>query len=185
MSSIFKISEAFQKLLATGAAVTVELKDPTLTAAGSVSLWLYQIVPDEYSRNAATPILQEATSGSQPRRRSAVPPLGINLCYLVTPLISDTQSAHDTLGQLLLTIHENSIFTVRDTNLGIDELIRVSLPGEQLEDRLKLWDSLRTKPYQLSFVCHLRTVRLFSTKLVEDYVVVGGSSKPIPEEVLP
>lgn len=155
----------------------MELKDPTEAAqSDAVSVWLYQVQPDEFSRNAPPPILAEATvtGGTVSRRiRSAVPPFGVNLYYLITPLTGNIDSDQEVLGRILLNIHESPVLRIVEPDLGEDEQIRISLPADPLEERLHLWDSLKSKPYRLSFICLLRTARLFSSLTVAEAPVLG------------
>ena len=187
MSSISTISKALKThLTKPNSDFVVELKDPTEGFQGNVvSVWLYQILPDEFSRNASSPILNEAVSNGtgslSKRKRSAAPPLGVNLYYLITPLTGAVDSDHDELGRLLLTIHESPVLRVVQPDLGEDELIRISLPADPLEERLHLWDSLKATKYRLSFICLLRTARLFTANTVEEAPVVGLTTKPSRE----
>ncbi|MEI8383901.1 MAG: Pvc16 family protein [Planctomycetota bacterium] len=187
MSSIFSISDSLKTLLSRGHSYTMQLKDPTeADQSNAVSVWLYQIQADEFSRNNAPPVLNKAASngnevGVAKQRRSAVPPLGVNLFYLVTPMTGNVESDHEVLGRMLLTIHESPTLRVQQSELGEDELIRISLPADPLEERLHLWDSLKTKPYRLSFICLLRTARLFTSNVIEEAPVLNLSSAPLLE----
>lgn len=188
MSSIYKISEALKTHLSRGHSFSVELKDPTeQNPVADVSVWLYQVQPDEFSRNASPPVLEEGrsngTGGLTKRKQSIVPPCGINLHYLVTPLAGNVESDHEVLGRMLLTIHESPLIRVPDPQLDQDEQIRIILPAEALEDRIRLWDSLKSKPYRLSFTCVLRTARLYSSLTMEEAPVLSFSSGALPEPV--
>lgn len=175
MASIFQISDALKTHLTRGHAHQVQLEDPAKAGLIGVSVWLYQVQFDEFCRNATTPVLNEGQPGGK-RKRLAAPPMCVNLYYLVTPMTGHVSSDYDVLGRLLLTIHESPTFRVNKPELGEEDLIRISLPTDPLEERLHLWDSLKSKPYQVSFVCLLRAARLYSSLTVEEAPVVGVTS---------
>ena len=74
------------------------------------------------------------------------------------------------------------ILSVRDFSLGLNEQIRLSLPYETLEERVRLWESLKDKSYQLSFTCLLRTARLFSSRVFDEVPVASFASTDFPAE---
>ena len=182
MSSIYKISEALKSHLSRGySEAAFELKDPSDSdIQGKVSVWLFQVQPDEFSRNATAPVLMETgptPGGSITKRiRSTVPPYGVNLHYLVTPLTGNVESDQEMLGRMLLTIHESPFFSVEDPLSGQDEQLRIILSADSLEDRVRLWDSLKSKSYHLCFTCVVRTARLFSSITTEEAPVLSFSS---------
>lgn len=188
MSSIFRISEALKIHLGRGHSHSVQLKDPSeVDQTSGVSVWLFQVQPDEFSRNSPAPVLREAAAGpnagdpAAKRKRSAVPPFGLNLYYLVTPTTGNVESDQEVLGRMLLTIHESPMLRVQEPESGQDEQVRIILPGDSLEDRIRLWDSLKSKPYRLSFTCVVRTARLLSSISIEEAPVLSLSSSPLPE----
>ncbi len=181
MSMIADISEAFRDYLQDSVSVvnggSVWLGDPTEGNNAGVSLWLYQVSLDEFIRNGAGPIVDPSApsaGGGAPRRRSLKPPLGVNLSFLITPMNHPVASktALNVVNQVLLTIHEAPLLPIRDSNLGLNEQVRIHVVSDNFEERHRLWDSLKDKPYRLSFTCVLRTARLFSTKLIDEAAVL-------------
>lgn len=175
MTSVASISQALKKHLQDeDAGFGVELTSPTRDEVQTTSLWLYQVTPDEFSRNGPAPTLQEASAGRP--RQVGLRPLGVNLYYLVTPMKVDTLANFDEISRLMLRIHEQPLMFV-PTPLGGSDPIRISIGSESLEDRFRLWDSLKNKPYRLSFTCVLRTGKLQSSLVSDEHAVssVGAS----------
>lgn len=135
---------------------------------GGVSLWLYQVAADEFVRNAPAPVA-EAADGRPVRYRR--PPLGVNLYYLLAPLTDNPVTQQELLARAMLVLHENSVVRVPDPDdpdagaeaaeAELSEAVRVSLVGDSLDDRVRLWDTL-DRPYRLSVCYQVRTVRLVS-----------------------
>ncbi len=163
MSAIATVSTALQGFLEGYLSMTgkVVLTDPTKANTDEVSLWLYQVTPDEFARNRP-PTQVETANGRKARLQ--LPPLGVNLYYLVTPKIDDQNRAQTTLADILLAFHEEAQFAVENVGAGVRDLVTVTLVPDSLDDRVKLWESLST-PYRLSVCYQVRTVRLVSAKV--------------------
>jgi hypothetical protein len=182
MSAIWQISRAFSSLLSDALEAAdlphaVKEVDPSkFKDEKGASVWLYQTVADEFSRNGAKPVIDDPAD--PPRRRSVHPPLGVNLSYLVTPMTGNIEEEQDVLSQILLTIHESPVLTVRDLTLGLNEQVRIYANADNFEERMRLWETLKDKPYQLSFICVLRTARLFSSQAIKEVPVrsLAGAS---------
>ncbi len=171
MTSISTISQAFKAHLEDVAVgFLVELKSPVRDDNPNTSLWLYQVTPDEFSRNGPPPTLQEASPGKP--RQVGLRPLGVNLYFLVTPMKDDMIANHDEMTRLMLCIHDEPVIFVPKP-LGGTDAIRISIGSESLEDRLRLWDSFKSKPYRLSFTCVLRTGKLQSSQVLTEYPVLS------------
>lgn len=178
------VSRRLAKVLRDGmdSRPTVVHTPPTADDSGStgLSLWLYQVTADEFVRNAPPPAAETA-NGQAVRYR--LPPLGVNLYYLLTPLNSNPLTQQTHLAEAMLTLHENSVVRTpdpddpTDTAAGeseVSEAFRVGLVSDSLDDRARLWDTLN-RPYRLSVVYQVRTVRLVS-KRTERAGVVGQLS---------
>ena len=159
----------------------VVLDDPATLPSGQdstrISLWLYQVIVDEFSRNASTPSADDRTDS---RRRFRLPPLGVNLYYLITPILGNSESDQRALARIMLTLHENSILGVTQKDSEVNERVRISVLTESFDDRIKLWESLG-KPYRLSIGYEVRTVRLVS-KQVDDVVPVGSTTTALAQQ---
>jgi hypothetical protein len=142
---------------------SVVLTDPATNSDGDasqVSLWLYQVSVDEFTRNATASIAEVANGR---RMRFQLPPLGVNLSYLITPM-GNHESAQSVLACVMLALHEEPVLHAIDAGSEVKEHARVSLQTDSLDDRIRLWESLG-KPHRLSVACLVRTVRLFSKRI--------------------
>jgi hypothetical protein len=128
----------------------VSLANPTETASQShqrLSLWLYRITENEFLKNVPPP---------EPGR---VPPLAIDLHYLVTPFAGTAENDQVLLGKVLEALNENpSVYVSRPADRVADE-IRVVFCRLPLEEVTRIWEALQ-EPYRLS-VCYLvRVIRI-------------------------
>jgi hypothetical protein len=175
-SPISAVSKRLQAVLekALGTGVTVDLtpptrKDPQSLGGPFVSVWLYQVTADEFARNR-TPPQVETVNGRKVRLR--LPPLGVNLWYLVTPVFDNQEDAQNVLAAVLLGLHEEAQVVVDDPASEAGAVLGVSLVPDALDDRVKLWEALG-QPYRLSACYQVRTVRLVS-KQVDGATPVGS-----------
>ena len=160
---------------AVGTGTTVVLTDPSQGSGNRVSVWLYQVAVDEFSRNApAAP----ADSGTPARSKSAAPPLGINLYYLITPLFDQPEAEQQALAQVMLYLYENPILAVYQPDVGVNDQVRVTPLPDSLADRATLWQAL-TEPFKLSMSYIVRTVRLISPNVVS-VAPVGSIATGLP-----
>ncbi len=173
MSSISAVSDSFKNILSKGG--IVDLKSPADDVNENTSLFLYHIVPDEFGRNISRPVANEGDGG--PRKVGLVP-LSVNLQYLITPLKKDVTANNDEASRLLLAIHENPIVIVRDIAQGINDKMRVSFACESIEDRFRIWDSFKNKPYRLSFAVMLRSAKILSLQTTDEVSVASIGSTP-------
>lgn len=144
----------------------VALADPTDQAGGEanrVSVWLYQVAFDEFARNVPTPIV-EGNNGS---RRLRFPPLGVNLHYLITPMLGSAEKDQQAFARIMLTLYEQALLVLDKPEIEVKEQIRISYVPDALDERIKLWDSLKLS-YRLSGCWLVRTVRLASKDVTSD-----------------
>ena len=175
-TAIQAVSNRLKQALVDAVGVPVELADPTGPAADGLSVWLYQVTADEFARNA--PAGAAEANGRLTRFRRA--PLPVNLHYLVTPLNPTPAAAQETLGKVLLALHDQPALEVDDPD--VSQTVRVSLAADHLDDRAKLWEALG-KPYRLSVCYTVRTVRLVSAELTSDRPV--GATRLRGDELPP
>jgi hypothetical protein len=180
-AALATVSNALRDVLADALGATpVVLADPTKATAGEVSLWLYQVTVDEFSRNR--PAAQLETAAGRPARLR-LPPLGLNLSYLITPVVDDQEMAQTMLGAVMLALHERPQFAVELAGAEVNEFVRVSFAADALDDRVKLWEAL-SRPYRLSVCYQLRTARLVSTQVSAD-ATVGSARTDLEEKPAP
>lgn len=144
----------------------ISLDNPKETAGQSafrVSLWLYQIVENEYLKNAPAPHGPERQGGR-------VPPLALDLAYLLTPFTGTAVTDQVVLGKIMQILHENASLYIRDTLNGVVDEIRVVLCRLPLQEITNVWQAL-SEPYRLS-VCYLVRVVRIDGELLEESVPV-------------
>jgi hypothetical protein len=158
----------------------VVLVDPTRANAGELVVWLYQVTVDEFTRNRS-PAQVENAGGRTGRLK--LPPLGVNLSYLIAPMVDDQYAAQTTLATVMLALYETPQFAVELPGAEVSELVRVSFVPDTMDERAKLWEAV-SKPYRLSVCYQVRTVRLVSKQVSADAAIVstaaGIEEKPAP-----
>jgi hypothetical protein len=140
-----------------------------------LSVWLYQIVENEFSKNRST---QRAANDEE-----QVAPLALNLFYLVTPQMSSIDADQLLLGRVMQILHDNARTVVDNVSAGgrtVTEEISISLYRRTLEELTRIWDALR-EPYRLSVCYEVRLARIDSNRRVR-----GGrvGERELAEEVL-
>ena len=140
--------------------------NPTETARNTsnrVSLWLYQVVENEFMKNR--PWRGNGSTDLQPA------PLALNLSYLITPFANQSSGAnsrrdedHLLLGKVLEVFHDNGIILLRDTVNDLAEELRIVLKRVTLEELTRVWEALR-EPYRLSVCYQVSVARVDSRRV--------------------
>ena len=136
----------------------VDLNNPGDDAAErTLSIWLYQVTPNEHLRNAnnirATGEVVEH-----------ITPLPLDLYYLLTPSMANESTNQVTLGRALQVLYDNSIITL---NAGANtEELHLSICQRSIEELAKVWEALHT-PYRLSVCFEVRVVRIDSERTLQ------------------
>jgi hypothetical protein len=167
------VSSALRELLATefandasinaivGGEGGIGFNNPTETALDTsirLSLWLYQVVENEFLKNdPPVPV-----NGSNLRRQS---PLPLNLFYLITPFAAQRESDLLLLGKTMEVLHDNAIVILRDPITNQEDELRVILCRLTLEELTRVWEALR-EPYRLSVCYQIRVTRIQSQREV-------------------
>jgi hypothetical protein len=144
-----------------GAAVVVaespaDLPFPNPPAGPTLSIWLYQVTPDPYLRNAPNPRIRD-------QETEQITPLALDLYYLLTPMRSSEKENQITLGSALQIIHDNSIIPLR-AGADIEEL-HLSICQRSIEELAKVWEAVQ-KPYRLSVCIEVRVVQIDSARVL-------------------
>jgi hypothetical protein len=178
--AIAAVTRTLQFLLTKGVALDSDLSDTTVTtqpldkardntaSANQLNLFLYQTMPSATWRNQDMP--RQTKPGE-----SAMPPLGLNLHYLLTAFGKDNDAtqpfSHQLLGRAMSVLHDHPL-------LGFDEIksafpssdlamqferIRLSLQPLPVEDIFKLWSGFQTQ-YRLSAAYEVAVVLIDSTR---------------------
>lgn len=137
-------------------------------AANQINLFLYQALPNPAWRNQD--ILQHVRPGE-----SALPPLAMNLHYLVTAYGDGEVDSHRLLGQTMSILYDNPILGadhIRAATSGsvpgndLDrqlERVRITWQPLSLEEMSKLWPGFQTQ-YRLSVAYEASVVLIESTR---------------------
>jgi len=136
-----------------------------------LSLWLYQLLPNEHLRNQ--PFVRRATAGPPASDDTEFyPPLGLNLFYLVTPSLQDAGvgSAKDqiadqqVLGRVMQVLYDQSVLYMPNKQApeSAHEL-HISLAPRTIEELAEVWEAMQ-QPYRLSVCYEVRAVRVDSER---------------------
>ena len=192
MSSYFAIqavSEALRKVMweqfagddvirpIVGSEAAITFKNPTETARDTgnrLSFWLYHVTENEFVKNQP-PIRAAGPDSIQ------VPPMAINLFYLVTPFAQTGEADHMLLGKTIQTMYDNAIILLRDPVSEIAEELRIVFCRLSLEELTRVWEALR-EPYRLSICYEVRVTRVDSLRTQQHARVVerGVARPPVP-----
>jgi Pvc16 N-terminal domain len=155
--------------------------NPTQTASDSsrrLSLWLYQVVEDEFVKNQ--PMLRAELpdpTDARGRHRDEFPPMALDLMYLLTPFAQTGESDHLLLGKAIQALYDSASTVMTDVSAGVAEELRIVFHRHTLEELTRIWDALK-EPYRLSVCYQVKVTRVDSgrrsanarvVELSEDY----------------
>jgi Pvc16 N-terminal domain len=123
-----------------------------------LSIYLYRI-----SENASTKN-QFPVQGNGARVRK--PPLTLDLCYLVTPLVGLPPEQHTILGKVMQVLYDRAILEGADLTGSLaaaGEEIRVILNPVALEETTRIWQAMEMS-YRLSMVYLVRVAMVDSRR---------------------
>jgi len=132
--------------------------DPTVVR--QLSLWLYQVMPNEYLRNA--PMVRTGSGGDD--TVEFYPPLAVNLQYLLTPSTGSDMGDQLVLGRSLQIFNDQSILYMPSTQSDERaEELHLSFAPRTIEELAKVWEAMQ-QPYRLSVCYEVRVVRIASLR---------------------
>lgn len=152
-----------------------EIKDDGGTA-NTVSLFLYQILENPHMKNEEGIRVNDA--------QLQIPPLVLDLFYLVTPYSEDKTQEKYILGKVMQIFYDHAILagTVLQGSLaGSDEDLRLVAHPLSLDDLTKIWSAFQEVAYRLSVAYLLTPVRIDSARLTGMQRVVA---KELPQAFL-
>jgi hypothetical protein len=126
-----------------------------------LSLWLYQILPNEHLRNPDMVRRRDQNDDAA----EFYPPLVLNLFYLLTPSTKTDVGDQQVLGRALQIFHDQSVLRMESVTPGADraEDLHVSLAPRTIEELAEVWEAMQ-EPYRLSVCYEVRVVRIDSTR---------------------
>ena len=149
-----------------------EIKDDGGTA-NTVSLFLYQILENPHMKNEEGIRVNDA--------QLQVPPLVLDLFYLVTPYSEDKTQEKYILGKVMQIFYDHAILagTVLQGSLaGADEELRLVAHPLSLDDLTKIWSAFQEVAYRLSVAYLVTPARIDSPRLTGMQRVVA---KELPQ----
>jgi len=152
-----------------------EIKDDGGTA-NTVSLFLYQILENPHMKNEEGIRVNDA--------QLQVPPLVLDLFYLVTPYSEDKTQEKYILGKVMQIFYDHAILagTVLQGSLaGADEELRLVAHPLSLDDLTKIWSAFQEVAYRLSVAYLVTPVRIDSARLTGMQRVVA---KELPQALM-
>jgi hypothetical protein len=179
--AIAAVTATLQTILRNDVIVDANLNDTTVTAMppdkaratgtnNQLNLFLYQILPNAAWRNM--PIPQQVKRGE-----SGMPPLALNLHYLITAYGRENDNSqpfdHHLVGKAMSVLYDHALLGPDEISLafpGSDlerqvERIRITLQPLSLEDISKLWTGFATQ-YRLSVGYEVSVALIDSTQPV-------------------
>jgi hypothetical protein len=131
-----------------------------------MSLWLYQVLPNEHLRNP--PFVRRSGAGTDDA--SFHPPLVLNLHYLLTPSIQDAGGASDQLadqrllGRAMQVFHDQAVLHMPNPQAPDNSHeLHVSLAPRTIAELAEVWEAMQ-QPYRLSVCYEVRAVRIDSER---------------------
>lgn len=199
---IRSVSEALRTILWTeisadpvtlpivGSEQAIVFSNPAQTArdsANRLSLWLYQVVEDEFLKNQ--PMIRATTPDpADPRERypDEFPPMALDLMYLLTPFAPSGEADHLLLGKAMQILYDNATTVMVNGAAGVAEELRIVFHRHTLEELTRIWDALK-EPYRLSVCYQVKVTRVDSLRrsAAARVVEVPAAYGPIPEAVTP
>lgn len=160
--------------------ITFSLPSDDLEGAPRLSLYLYRIEPDGHLRNQYP--LSDGTAGLR------MPPLVVQLHYLVTPLDEDDDTNHLIAGCILQHFHDQPFLSsLNGTPLdrsygGASDRFSIVLESLSTEELSRIW-SVLDGGFRLSIGYLVRTVAIDSAtgvtdakRVVDAHIAVGVKS---------
>ncbi|HHN64070.1 MAG TPA: DUF4255 domain-containing protein [Nitrospirae bacterium] len=127
-----------------------------------VSIFLYHVEQNSYMRNLEPERVDEETL--------KMPPLTLDLYYLVTPYSDDKTQEKTILGKVMQIFHDNTILTgpVLYGSLALEDMaLKLFFNPISIDDMTKLWSAFQDTPYRLSVTYLVTPVRIDSTKEID------------------
>lgn len=123
-----------------------------------LSIFLYRVVENPEMKNRA--LLPTVN------HRQQIPPLAVNLFYLITPLTNSSDNDHRLLGKTMQVFYDNSIVSgslVKTPLLPASDELRLIFNPAPLEDLVKLWGGF-LRSYRLCISYEIKVVYIDSER---------------------
>lgn len=152
--TIRDVSETLLDLLKNGLGTTsIALASPKNAGTNLLTLFLYQVLENPDLKNAEPPALPLASG----ELRQPLPPLTLDLHYLLTAHPTDQLQAHEALGRAMRVFFEHGVIRGSllradnpTTGLTPDSLLRLTLNPTTTEEMSRIWGVFADTPYAIS-----------------------------------
>ncbi len=162
---------------ASGQQIEVSANTPTeliRTGKGQLSFWLYKLAENAYTRNA----LPDRANGSD------LPPLPLNLHFLVTPITKSADVDLMVMGKVLQVFYENPIVLLRnEDDADLHDQITIQLERTTVDEQSRIWEAL-SEPYRLSVSYLVQIARIDAQRTAPGALVVDRQAG-FPNGVIP
>jgi hypothetical protein len=128
--------------------------DTAKDAANRVSLWMYLIAENEFTKNAPPQRIAD--------NQEQFPPLGLDLYYLLTPFGPSGEADLLILGRSVQALYDNARVTLINPAAQVAEELSIILFRRTLDELSRVWEALQ-EPYRLSVCYQVRITRVDST----------------------
>jgi len=135
-----------------------EIKDDG-GSTNKVSLFLYEILEHIHLRNEEPERIDDS--------HLRLPPIVLDLFYLVTPYSDDKTQEKYILGKVMQIFHDNAVLSgtlFQGALAGSDEEIKILLSPLSLDDLTKIWSAFQDVAYRLSVSYLVTPVKIDSTR---------------------
>lgn len=129
-----------------------------------ISIFLYEILENPFHKN------DEPEMTGHPGTRLLLPPLALDLLYLITPYSADKIQEQYILGKVMQIFHDNAILTgtvLKGTLAGLNEVLRLRFQPMSLDDLTKIWNVFPEVGYRLCVSYLVTPVRIDSSLTVD------------------
>lgn len=186
-NAIAAVTATLRNLLTQAVTLEPELQDTSVTTlpmdrardtnnnANQLNVFLYQAMPSATWRNMPMPHQVQSLE-------SGIPPLALNLYYLITAYGRDNDAqgpfSHFLLGRAMSVLHDHPLLGQEEIRLALPnndlylqvERVRFTLQPLSVEDIFRLWSGFQTQ-YRLSASYEAAVVLIESTR---------GTRAPLP-----
>jgi Pvc16 N-terminal domain len=147
----------------TTIAAVNDLSEPTTTTSPlpPITVFLYEIMEDPASRNL--PLVQQTQNKTVV---VSLPPMALQLNYLITPWTLNFDTDQRLLGRVLRLFYENAIMSgpqLQGVLASSADSLKITLHQISLEDRTRIWFALE-RPYRTSLSYGVRVVWINPTQ---------------------
>jgi hypothetical protein len=159
-----------------GVAGLSDLADPVATPP-QISVFLYEILEDSGSRNL--PLVRQTQNTGVVVK---MPPMALQLNYLITPWTKQFDTDQKLLGRVLRLFYEDAILSgarLQGVLAGSADSLKVTLHPLTLEDRTRVWHALQ-RPYRTSLSYGVRVVYVDTTQMQTRVPVTNGRLASTP-----